>query len=1098
MESFVFTFRDIDRTSTALAGGKGAALGELSKMNGILVPDGFCISAAAFTRVIGRSKKITELIASLSNLKIEDQDKIAQLGAEIRGLIENLAIPRDIADEIAGQLSRLRPEVACAVRSSATAEDLPVASFAGQQDSYLNIAGSDEILRHVSKCWASLFTSRAIIYRMQNDFDQHNVRMAVVVQQMVFPKAAGILFTADPVTSNRQVLSIDASFGLGEAMVAGLVNADNYRVQGGRIIQKMISAKKVAVTTLEGGGTSEQPVDPDRQNLPALTDEQVMELEHIGRNIEQYFGSPQDIEWCLADDPGRTGRETFYIVQSRPITTLFPIPEADDHETHVYVSVGHQQMMTDAMTPLGLSFYLLTTRAPMRTAGGRLFVDITGMLASEGTRQKLMDTLGKSEPLIKDALLEVMQREDIFKPLVVESGDAPSGESGESDNGESEKPELWEATFAEHREMWGFEPSRSAVVTNDFFLSRSIKNILIPGIGYGRNAQIFRNNGINVTGIEISKTAIEMAREHYGEELKIYHGSVSDMPFDDSRYDGIFCYALIHLLDSAQRKKLISDCYNQLSHNGYMIFTMISKKAATYGKGKLLGKDRYEIFDGVSMYFYDRESIREEFGNAGLVEISEIEESFPFYLVTCRKSGDEPVVSSPENNDPQAAPAPAIDDIDPAIVAELVRQNQESVAALQQEISSKSGAELFDFILSDLQAFQKLLFDPQNHRVIMAGMDAAAWINEKMDEWLGEKNAVDTLSQSAPKNITSEMGLALMDIADLVRPWPDITSYLQRVNEETFPNDLLKFKGGREVFDAIAAYLNRYGMRCPGEIDISRTRWSENPAMLVPLILNNIRNFETGAAKRKFERGESEFRKKEQELLSRLLQLPGGQQKAAATKRMIGLVRSLSGYREYPKYGMISRYFIYKQALLKEAERLVHAGHTRQKEDIFYLTFEELHQAVRSQEFNPGLVSRRKEEFTSYKKLSPPRVLTSDGEIISGRYQRGDLPTGALAGLAVSTGVVEGRARVILDMSNAHLEEGDILVTTFTDPSWTPLFVSAKALVTEVGGLMTHGAVIAREYGLPAVVGVENATKFIRDGQRIRVNGTAGYVEVLM
>jgi SAM-dependent methyltransferase len=201
-----------------------------------------------------------------------------------------------------------------------------------------------------------------------------------------------------------------------------------------------------------------------------------------------------------------------------------------------------------------------------------------------------------------------------------------------------EKPEFWESSFIEKQEMWGFEPSNSAILTKDFFTQESVKNILIPGIGYGRNAQIFRDNGIAVTGIELSKTAIEMARKHYGTDMTIYHGSVADMPFDNCQYDGIFCYALIHLLDSRGREKLIRDCYHQLANNGYMVFTVISKEASTYGKGKFVSKDRYEIFDGVKMFFYDRESIHAEFGKAGLFEITEVLENFPFFLIKCRKS----------------------------------------------------------------------------------------------------------------------------------------------------------------------------------------------------------------------------------------------------------------------------------------------------------------------------------------------------------------------------------------------------------------------------------------------------------------------------
>ena len=203
---------------------------------------------------------------------------------------------------------------------------------------------------------------------------------------------------------------------------------------------------------------------------------------------------------------------------------------------------------------------------------------------------------------------------------------------------ESEKPEFWESSFIEKQEMWGFEPSRSAILTKDFFIQKSVKNILVPGIGYGRNAQIFRDNGISVTGIEISKTAIEMARKHYGTDMLIYHGSVTDMPFDSCLYDGIFCHALIHLLDSDERTKLIRDSYNQLVSGGYMFFSAISKEAPTYGKGKFISQDRYEIFEGAKMFFYDRESIHTEFDKVGLFEITDVTENFPFFLIKCRKA----------------------------------------------------------------------------------------------------------------------------------------------------------------------------------------------------------------------------------------------------------------------------------------------------------------------------------------------------------------------------------------------------------------------------------------------------------------------------
>jgi rifampicin phosphotransferase len=381
--------------------------------------------------------------------------------------------------------------------------------------------------------------------------------------------------------------------------------------------------------------------------------------------------------------------------------------------------------------------------------------------------------------------------------------------------------------------------------------------------------------------------------------------------------------------------------------------------------------------------------------------------------------------------------------------------------------------------------------------VIMAGMESAWWLNDKLQAWLGEKNAADTLTQSVPNNVTSEMGLALLDVADVIRPHADVVAFLAHVTDEGFLDELPRLAGGREARDAIQAWLDKYGMRCVGEIDITRPRWSECPSALVPLILGAVKNFEPGAAKRRFEQGRQEARQKEQDLLERLRALPDGERKAEETKRMIERVRAFSGYREYPKYGMVSRYFVYKRALLAEAERLVQAHALHEKEDIFYLTFQELHDAVRARQVDAPLVRRRKDAFRSYQALTPPRVLTSDGEAVAGSYRRDDVPAGALAGLPVSAGTVEGRARVVLDIAEADLEPGDILVTTATDPSWTPLFLAIRGLVTEVGGLMTHGAVIAREYGLPAVVGVEHATRLIRDGQRIRVHGTHGYVEIL-
>jgi rifampicin phosphotransferase len=836
----VLDIQEIDRTQVGLVGGKGAFLGELSRIEGVRVPPGFCITTEALRRTVAQAPSIHAQLDRVSRVKPADRDGVAALSAELRRRIEEIVVPGDLAEAVAGALVRCGEDVAYAVRSSATAEDSPTASFAGQHDTYLNVSGLEAILRDVRRCWASLFSERAVNYRSRGVVENRHAQMAVVVQQMVLPVASGVLFTADPLTSNRKLIVVEAIPGLGDQLVSGRVSPDVYTVRDGAIVLRTLANEQ-----------------------SALEDGDVLRLAQLGRRIEEFFGRPQDIEWCRAEDG-------FQIVQSRPITTLFPVPAVGDRKRHVYVSVGHQQMMTDPIKPLGLSLWQLTTPRPMSVAGGRLFVDVTEMLGAPTTRAGLLRALGGSDPLMGDALRTIVQRGD-------------------------------------------FVPARP-----------------------------------------------------------------------DEELTGVFALAVQEPLDA-----------------------------------------------------------------------------------------------------------------DPAIVTELVERGRASAAALKRAIKAKSGPQLIEFILADLLELTRVLFDPRGIQVITSAAQAGQWLNEHMQEWLGEKNVVDTLTQSVAGNVTSEMGLALLDVADVIRPFPDVVAFLQDVDDERFLDKMPALAGGNEARDAIQAYLDRYGMRCTGEIDITRPRWSEQPSALVPLILAHVRNFEPGAGSQRFEQGRREAALKEQELLARLRDLPNGERRATTTKQMIDRVRTFAGYREYPKYAMVSRYFVYKQALLREAERLKLAGVLREAQDIFYLTLHEFHDVVRDQEVDDELIRQRRDAFNSYRSLMPPRVLTSEGEVLAGSYQRHDLPAGALVGLPVSAGAVEGRARVILDMAQVDLEPGDILVTTYTDPSWTALFVTIGGLITEVGGLMTHGAVIAREYGLPAVVGVEHATQLIRDGQQIRVHGTDGYVEVL-
>ena len=856
MTRYIRELSEIDRTDAALAGGKGAHLGELLRVDGVDVPPGFCVTTDAYRGIVDNDPAILNDIETLARTEHDDVDGLRALSATIRKALEEAIVPDGLVQQVEAALTG---GGFYAVRSSATAEDLPSASFAGQQDSFLNVPSGD-VLEHVKRCWASLFTDRAVSYRVSHEFDHRRVSMAVVVQRMVVPEVSGVVFTADPVTSNRTVASVEAAFGLGEAVVSGTVNPDVYTVRDSRIVTKEIATKQLAVHADPGGGTATVDVEEDRRRQPVLTDAQVLELVRCARRIEAHFGAPQDIEWCLTD----TG---FHIVQSRPITTLFPIPETDDDRNRVFVSVGHQQMMTDPMKPLGVSMWCLISPAPMRQAGGRLFVDVTDRLASPSLRSAVIKALGTSDPLIGDALDTVVAR--------------------------------------------GFVPEISA-----------------------------------------------------------------DLP----------------------------------------------------------------------------------------------------------------------NTAPPAPPPPATD---PDIVTGLIERNRSSLAALEDAVESKSGTELLEFILTDIGRLRQLMFAPDNHRAVMAGMDALSWLNEHLDAWLGEKSAGDVLTQSAPNNVTSQMGLALLDVADTIRPHGEVVDFLHRVEHDDFLTELDAYPGGTRSREALEGFLDAYGMRCAGEIDITRPRWSENPTALLPMLLADITHFDAGAATQRFEQGRREAAEKERELLERVRLLPDGDTKADEVKQMIDRARTFIGYREHPKYSMVCRMFVYKRALLREADRLFAAGALDDRNDVYFLTFRELQAAVETGQVDRSLVEGRKAAFDVHRTLRPPRVMTSEGEAVVGVYRDNDRPDGSLVGLPVSAGTVEGRARVVHNPGDIVPDPGDILVTEHTDPSWSPLFVAVSGLVTEVGGLMTHGSVVAREYGLPAVVGVENATRLIRDGQRIRLNGTDGYIEVL-
>ncbi|MCC5466288.1 phosphoenolpyruvate synthase [Pelosinus baikalensis] len=870
MTPYVLFFEQIDHLSLPYVGGKGANLGELTKA-GFPVPGGFCVTTYAYRDFIATSPKMDTLFAALKAIDPTDLNLIRELGERIRTHLQQLAIPAQIRDEIIQAWTKQGPNHAYAVRSSATAEDLPNASFAGQQDTYLNIKGQDELLHHVRKCWASLFTDRAIAYRAKNAFDHSEVYLSIVVQQMVIPDISGILFTADPVNGNRTVVSIDASFGLGEALVSGLVSADLYKVKNDRIIYKKISQKKVAIYSLPEGGTITQELPAEQQELQALTDQQIIDLAALGKQIQQHYGTPQDIEFCMV-------KENFFIVQSRPITTLYPLPEIPEQPLRVLLSFGHVQMMPNAIKPLGRS--VLRTAFPPQVfveAGSRIYIDLT-----------------------------------------------------------------------------------------DFLLSKIVR-ILFPKL--------------------LSSVDEAMSRSL---------GAVVKRP-------GIFAGNLHSNTPGTARK----------------IAAPILKKA-----WKIL-----------------------------------------------------------RTGDPRLAK--------PRIEAYM----QEKMQQTRQALSSVEGTERLKVVQQQLDG---MMIDIIQEIIpyVVPGILANKLLEKMLVRWMGDAAELHKLNKSLPGNVTTELGLQLGDLADLLRKLPEVEEYLKTADDQTFYTGLAQVAGGNTFRHAFEKFIDQYGMRCPGEIDLTNPRWREKPTQLLSAIFSHMRSVKPGEHRQRFAEGEKEAA---EAVLRVLSHVKDNHFKLKLSTRLIAVFRYLGGLREHHKYLMSMILDECKKAIMAEANELVTMGRLEQAQDAYFLSLEELIQ-MRQGDFSgnaAALVAKRKEQYQWHQNLKPPRIMTSEGEIIIVPPDRRNVPEGTLIGSPVSAGTAEGIARIILRPENAVLHEGEILVSPQTDPGWTPLFQSAKAIVTEVGGLMTHGAVVAREYGIPAVVGVDDATTLIKDGERIRVDGDQGFVEIL-
>ncbi|MCM2532673.1 phosphoenolpyruvate synthase [Neobacillus pocheonensis] len=703
---------------------------------------------------------------------------------------------------------------------------------------------------------------------------------------MVFPEVSGIMFTADPISGHRHTISIDASFGLGEALVSGLVSADLYQVQSDRIVKKQISKKELAIYSVPEGGTITEQLPPELQQLQALPDSEIFELAKLGEKIEAHYGTEQDIEWGFADGK-------FHVLQSRPITSLYPIPSVSDGKFHVYINFNYIQVMTDPMKPLAISIlsnitsFLKKNPASsedqlLRGAGGRAFADFTGALSLNPVRKRMIKALKGMDELMASAIEEVTSREQISQISV---------------------------------------PKKIILR-----VSRRLSTIIIP-VASKVIANLFIND---------PRKANENVRALIEEKVQ-----------------------------EIERKVLV-----------------------------VSGAERIR----------------------------------------------------------------------------LIKQEMEMMAPE---------------VLSKIVVY------------FITGIIASGILEKKLKKKVGEKQSAMLLSQlykSLPGNITTEMGLELADLSDKARRYPEVVDYLQLGNHKNFYEKMNTISNGAEFKDKLNQFLKKYGMRCAGEIDITRPRWIEDPTQLVPSIIANIRTSSPGEHRKKFKQGEMEAEAAGEKIVSQFHSF-----EKRRVSRLVYLYRKLMGMREHHKFAIIRVLYVYKRAILEEARTLVGKGILRQEEDVFYFTLEELIDLIENRFFGnvQEMVEVREKQHELYFKMKSPRVMTSEGEIITGKLREAKAPKGAILGTPVSAGVVEGIARVVLRPEDAKLNPGEILVAPYTDPGWTPLFTSAVGLITEVGGMMTHGSVIAREYGIPAVVGIERATEIIKDGTYIRVDGTEGFVQIL-
>ena len=874
-------FSDIDSTMIDAVGGKALNLGVMIS-GGLPVPGGFCVTTDAYRLVV--ADRLDDLMGKLADAT--DADGVTAAADEARHRVLATELPDQLRTAIMDHYQALGDDKPVAVRSSATAEDLAYASFAGQQDTYLNVIGSAALLDAVRRCWASLWTDRAVSYRNANGIDHRRVTLAVVVQQMIDSAAAGVMFTANPITGSRNETVIDASPGLGEAVVSGAVNPDHFVVNtvDDSIVTRRLGDKRIMITSRPGGGTELQDLE-GKGSEACLDDAQVFRLVDLGQRVQRHYGAPQDTEWAL--DSG----DTFWLTQARPITTLYPLSRTHQPGLRVMMCLSLAQGLTRPITPMGIAAIRLigtsvatAIKIPpdeplagppaMHAPGQRLFVDVTSVLRSRLGRRVMIGAFS-----------------------------------------------VMEARAAAVLTTLGARPEFSIIDSSGHTMPRHIAGALIRNKVPLRVVAGLANPELAYRGIAATERRLRQSLT---------------LPADAT---------------ASQRLDFIED---RLSH----MFLLMPRTFA-YAVGGLL-----------------------------------------MLAVSRRLLGD---VAEP--------------------------------GELQQ---------------------------------VLRGL---------------------------PHNVTTEMDLRLWELTEEIRSdgpsreaFTDLAvpDLLQRYRDHALPPVAQR---------GLQAFLRRYGHRAVAEIDLGMPRWSDDPSHLLGVISNYLRldasDLDPVA---QFRAGEAKAESMIHSLTARMAER--SRPRAKLVNWTLGRVRQLVGLRESPKFLLIVALSAMRDHLKAVGQELATTNVIDQVDDVFFLDLRDARRGLAGEDLRTQVAERREAYEQELKRRHIPRLLLSDGTEPEAVASAAARPDGALTGSPASTGTVTGKARVVLDPVGAHLEPGEILVAPSTDPGWTPLFLTAGGLVMEMGGSNSHGAVVAREYGIPAVVGVPEATHKIETGQLITVDGAAGLVSL--